>query len=147
MINAGKNLMIGLWNGIVSGFDSLIGDVESIPSDIVNVFKSAFGIASPSKVFREIGQNVAAGFAGGVDAGTQQVGSAMQRMTSAVTAGAPRSAGSLAAGGAGGGQSTLVIQPGAGGSGLEAQFWVWLKNGVRQQGGDPAMFQRKVAFA
>jgi hypothetical protein len=65
-------------------------------------------------------------------------------MTSNVTAARP-SAGGLAGAAGGGGQFVLQVQ--GSGSGLDALFMAWLRNQVRNAGGDPGMFQRKVAFA
>lgn len=62
----GENLIKGLWEGI-SKMANWIGDkISGFCEGIVNGFKWIFGIASPSKVFRdEIGMNLAAGIGEG----------------------------------------------------------------------------------
>ena len=87
------------------------------------------------------GQHFAADIARGMLSGLPSVGSAAHRIAGAAGI-SPSGAGGVA--GPGGG--TLQLQVTGGGSGLDQLFMTWLKNNVRANGGDPAMFNRKVAF-
>lgn len=51
----GKNLLTGLYNGIVEKWNALKKRVEDLGNGIVNKFKSVFGIKSPSREFAIIG--------------------------------------------------------------------------------------------
>jgi hypothetical protein len=66
LIDAGKNLIEGLYNGSLQQ----IGDVGSwasqIGNDIVGAVKNFFGIHSPSTVFMGIGENIMAGLLKGL---------------------------------------------------------------------------------
>lgn len=62
MAEVGKNLMSGLWDGIVSKWNSLKDSVASFGAGIVDKFKNVFGIHSPSRVMRDqIGKFLALG--------------------------------------------------------------------------------------
>ena len=52
----GKNLLTGLYNGIVEKWNALKSRVENLGNGIVNKFKSVFGIKSPSREFAIIGE-------------------------------------------------------------------------------------------
>lgn len=67
LLNVGKNIMTGLVNGIKSMATILINTIKSTVTDALPDFvKKALGIASPSKVFAEIGKDVGRGFIKGV---------------------------------------------------------------------------------
>ena len=53
--SAGQNICTGLVNGIKNGIDSVTGAIKDLCSTAISKAKSALGIGSPSKVFREIG--------------------------------------------------------------------------------------------
>lgn len=56
MLDIGKNLVEGLWNGINS-MSGWIGEkISGFVNGITDKFKDLFGIASPSKVFAEMGK-------------------------------------------------------------------------------------------
>lgn len=57
----GQNLITGLWNGISDKAEWLYSKITGMGSTIVNKVKSLFGVASPSKVFAEIGGYLAEG--------------------------------------------------------------------------------------
>ena len=61
LLEIGKNLVEGLWNGIVGAWDWLVGNVSSLIGGFVQGIKDTLGISSPSKVFAEIGKNMALG--------------------------------------------------------------------------------------
>ena len=57
----GKNLITGLWNGISDKAQWLYDKISGMGSTVVDKVKSIFGVASPSKVFAEIGGYLAEG--------------------------------------------------------------------------------------
>lgn len=78
LYSAGTDLISGLLNGI----QSMAGSIGSfflslLPSWIVGPFKTALGIASPSKVFKGYGRNIAQGLVLGVDAEQDAVSARM----------------------------------------------------------------------
>lgn len=74
LVNVGKNLMTGFINGIKSMASGLINIIKSTITDKLPGFvKDALGIASPSKVFAEIGKNVGLGFIKGVQGTSDKI--------------------------------------------------------------------------
>ena len=66
VLDIGKNIVQGLWNGITGAGNWLKNKISSFASGIIDGFKSAFGIHSPSKVFnKEIGKYLALGLGEG----------------------------------------------------------------------------------
>jgi len=64
----GKQIIEGLWKGITGAGSWLWGNISGFCKNIVNKFKSALGIHSPSKVFADVvGSNIAYGIAEGYD--------------------------------------------------------------------------------
>ena len=62
MLDIGKNLVEGLWNGINDAKNWVLGKIKGFGESILNGIKSFFGIASPSKLFKEqVGKNLALG--------------------------------------------------------------------------------------
>lgn len=62
MLEVGKNIIQGLWNGIAGSVDWLIGRIKGFCSDALGAIKGFFGIASPSKLMRDVvGVNLAKG--------------------------------------------------------------------------------------
>lgn len=57
----GKNLITGLWNGISDKAQWVYDKITGMGSTIVDKVKGIFGVASPSKVFAEIGGYLAEG--------------------------------------------------------------------------------------
>lgn len=67
LLQAGKDIISGLINGIKSMAGSLVSTIKSYVIDkIPGPVKKALGIASPSKVFREIGVNTTQGLIDGL---------------------------------------------------------------------------------
>ena len=66
LIGAGKDVLRGLANGLVTTAEDTVGHIPIIGPRIVNEFKKALGVSSPSTIFAEIGRNVMQGFAIGV---------------------------------------------------------------------------------
>lgn len=65
--SAGSDLIAGLIGGITSMADRAVSAAKGVVSDAVAAAKNLLGIASPSKVFREIGEYVDLGFAIGME--------------------------------------------------------------------------------
>jgi hypothetical protein len=78
-----------LWKGIVDGLEGGWKAVKSVFSDLAHeaakAFKVALGIASPSKVFAELGYEVPAGVAKGIQVGTPVARQAAADMVQATT--------------------------------------------------------------
>ena len=66
-LDAGRQIVEGIWQGISNAADWIWENVKGFFSGIVNGVKSSLGIASPSKVFAEIGKNMALGVGVGFD--------------------------------------------------------------------------------
>jgi phage-related protein len=60
--NVGKNLVSGIWEGISSSMQWIKDKISGWVGDVTSFIKKLFGIASPSKLFKEqIGKNLALG--------------------------------------------------------------------------------------
>lgn len=66
-LQIGKNIVKGIWNGIVELKDWLVGKVTGWVGGLVDSAKDALGISSPSKVFASMGGYMVAGMAKGID--------------------------------------------------------------------------------
>lgn len=109
---AAHALISGLVGGISSGYGAIASAMTALASTALGAFKSTLGIASPSKVFAEMGGYVAEGAALGIDRGAPDVQAAADSM-------AP-SPGGGASGGGGGGPISVVINVAAGADGSVA---------------------------
>lgn len=142
LFNAGKALIQGLINGI----ESMMGTLGHVASSIGHFIASLKGpLPADLLLLVPHGQAIMQGLMNGMASRMPDLRGQLEGISGTIAGSrfaAP--AGAAAAGGAGAVQ--IQIAPGAGSSGLEQQFWAWLKNGVRAQGGDPNMFTRKVAF-
>lgn len=90
MVNIGRRIVEGLWNGIkkMAGWlaDRVTGFVKNaIPGPIAKLL----GIQSPSRLMMEYGQNVAAGLVIGIEKKLRAVAAAAARMAEAATATVP----------------------------------------------------------
>lgn len=78
IIEVGKNIVRGLWEGI-KAMASWIGDkVSGFVGGLVDGVKGVLGIHSPSKVFAEIGENMALGLGQGFSNTMRSVGAGIQ---------------------------------------------------------------------
>lgn len=78
IIEVGKNIVMGLWEGI-KAMASWIGDkVSGFVGGLVDGVKGVLGIHSPSRVFAGIGQNMALGLGQGFERQMQRVSSGIQ---------------------------------------------------------------------
>ena len=68
MLNIGKNIVQGIWNGIKNAKDWLWDKITGFCSGIMDGFKNALGIHSPSRLMRDIiGKNLVKGISVGID--------------------------------------------------------------------------------
>ena len=80
--NVGKYLVEGLWNGISGMANWVYNKIKSFANNIVGNIKSALGIHSPSRVFRdEVGKYMALGVGEGFD---KNIDSVYKQMKTAV---------------------------------------------------------------
>ena len=78
MVEIGKNIVMGLWEGI-KAMASWIGDkVSGFVGGLVDGVKGVLGIHSPSRVFAGIGQNMALGLGQGFERQMQSVTAGIQ---------------------------------------------------------------------
>jgi hypothetical protein len=91
-LGVGGNIIDGLVNGILGGVPRLLAAVGGAVSGAIDAAKSLLGIASPSKVFAEIGGYTAEGFSDGVEAGAPAAQGSMAALVSPASAGAAASA-------------------------------------------------------
>lgn len=82
IIDAGKKIVEGIWNGISSMASWLWEQVSGFFSGIVNGVKDMLGIHSPSRVFADIGRNMALGMAEGVNSEKNEVQKAVDDLIS-----------------------------------------------------------------
>lgn len=86
MMSIGQNVIQGLINGISSMVSSLYGSIVSALSGLVSKAKAALGIASPSKVFRDVvGKQIPAGIAVGVEKNQKVAEDAVDNMVESLT--------------------------------------------------------------
>ena len=104
------SLIDGLVNGIVSGTGAVLSAIKNLASSMTDSFKSALGIASPSRLFRAEALHVPEGAAGGIEDGTPMVKDAVSKMVKVPSMSGPEMGTEQAKGGApGGGQ--VVFAP------------------------------------
>lgn len=73
MVQAGIDLLTGLATGIGRAAGRVIDSAVKVAGDVLDNIKGFFGIHSPSRVMREIGEFLDAGLAQGIDRGTRGV--------------------------------------------------------------------------
>lgn len=82
MVNIGKNIVTGIWNGIGNMASWLFNKIKSFKDAVLNKFKSFFGIHSPSTLFRdELGVFMAQGIGEGF---TDEMSSVSKKMNRAM---------------------------------------------------------------
>ena len=79
----GMNMIEGLWGGIKSKFDSVISRIRELASKLPEAVKKVLGIASPSKVFMEVGEWIPEGLALGIESNLGSIQSATDAMLGA----------------------------------------------------------------
>lgn len=88
---AAYDFVAGLVQGISDGAGAVMNAVSGLADKATGAFKSALGIASPSKVMMGLGGNVAEGTAEGIEAGSKDVHGASSGMAAAAVKGATSS--------------------------------------------------------
>lgn len=84
MLNAGANLIQGLIDGIAGSIGGVVDTITGGVADAIASAKSMLGIASPSKIFKELGGFTMEGFAIGIEANAEDAEKAMQEAADAV---------------------------------------------------------------
>lgn len=85
MLEIGKNLLMGLADGISSAVGAVVDKVKSVAGSILNGFKDAFDIHSPSKKTAEMGNMLMQGLAGGVSDASNVAMAAVMEMADTLT--------------------------------------------------------------
>lgn len=85
MLEIGKNLLMGLADGISSAVGAVVDRVKSVAGSILNGFKTAFDIHSPSKKTAEMGTMLMQGLAGGVYDSSNVAMAAVMEMANMLT--------------------------------------------------------------
>jgi tape measure domain-containing protein len=86
LVSAGRNIIQGLINGITGMVGSLYSSITNALSGLVDKAKSALGIHSPSRVFRdEVGAMVGRGMALGIDDSAHVVSRSMDSLVSSMS--------------------------------------------------------------
>ena len=81
MLEIGKNIVSGIWNGISNSISWITSKVKEFAKGILDGIKSALGIHSPSKVFeQEVGKNMALGIGEGFKNTMNDVQKEMQKV-------------------------------------------------------------------
>ncbi|WP_373899274.1 tape measure protein [Haloimpatiens sp. FM7315] len=87
MMDVGKNVVKGVWEGIVGMASWLKSKVSDFFGSIVNGAKDALGIHSPSRVFRDqVGKYMAQGVGVGFSEETKNIQNSMNKKLSTLTA-------------------------------------------------------------
>lgn len=73
MLDIGKNMIKGLWNGLKGMKDWVINKVKDMGKSILNGLKKVLGISSPSKEFAIVGKYSAEGYVEGLEDMQKQV--------------------------------------------------------------------------
>lgn len=76
----GTAIVDGITSGITSGYGRVTGAVRGLADNAITAARETLGIASPSRVFAEIGGHTAEGFERGVHGGTRGAQDAMAAM-------------------------------------------------------------------
>lgn len=93
MLEIGSNIVNGVWNGIQNAAGAFASNVKNFFSGIVSGAKSALGIASPSRVFRdEVGKQIPPGVAEGIDDAAAVATKSVAKMNSDMIAQARKAA-------------------------------------------------------
>ncbi len=95
----GRAIPEGILSGIKAGGSALLGGITTLAEGTKKAFKQALGIASPSKVFADYGENISEGAEKGIERGAPKAQAAASAMVSATGA----------SGGGSGGGSPITI--------------------------------------
>ena len=98
---SGWELIAGLWAGIKARATQLFTDLANLAVDILGAITDPLGIFSPSRAFREVGENMMKGLMQGLEKQSVQVNATVGNIASgtvAAAAGIPAPAGAVVAG-------------------------------------------------
>lgn len=84
LLEIGRNLVDSLWQGIKEKLTSLVNNIKSFASTVISSFKSGFGIASPSKETRYVGDMLMEGLIRSISGAVGKVRSVVDTVTSTV---------------------------------------------------------------
>jgi phage-related minor tail protein len=84
-LEIGGQIVDGLRQGIADKWNGMIDDIKSWGESLPNWMKKVLGIASPSRVFKEIGRNITEGLAIGIKDRQPLVDGAMDRMGQSIS--------------------------------------------------------------
>lgn len=77
----GRDIINGLWNGLKEIAGNIVGWFEDTFGGIIDTVAGLFGIASPSRVFREFGQFIGQGLIEGLEEYEDPIDAEFRRMT------------------------------------------------------------------
>lgn len=80
-VSVGSDFVSGIWEGISSGWQWLTSNVSSLCNDLVGWVRNIFDEHSPSRVFADIGENLALGLGEGYEAAMNAVGRDIQQIS------------------------------------------------------------------
>jgi phage-related protein len=84
----GKNIILGIVNGVKGAAVNLANSVKNAASDALGEVKSFLGIKSPSTVMRDqVGKMIGLGMAEGITDSTKQVNAALNGLNTQINAG------------------------------------------------------------
>jgi tape measure domain-containing protein len=81
LYSIGRDIINGLWNGLKSIAGAITGWFESTFGGIIDTVAGLFGIASPSRVFRQFGQFIGQGLIEGLEEFQDPIDAEFKRMT------------------------------------------------------------------
>lgn len=85
VLEAGKNIVAGLIEGIVSGIKTIATVAIEIGKTFINSVKDFFGINSPSKLMEEIASYITKGFTNGLEDGAPEIFSVAKSVFGGIT--------------------------------------------------------------
>ncbi len=80
MVNAGKNLIMGVLDGLKQKAQALLNYISGLASQVVDLWNEVWGIKSPSRVFHQIATYAIKGLVTGFENGAQRFQKVIQDM-------------------------------------------------------------------
>ena len=87
LVTIGKQMIQGLINGIKSMAGSVVGSIKNVVGGAVSAAKAALGIKSPSRVFKQIGDDTGQGLVLGLEGKESNVIKASKKLANGVVGG------------------------------------------------------------
>ena len=84
LVEAGKDILLGLVHGIEGGAKAAVDAVKHIGHDIISGIKSVLGVFSPSKITMQAGKDTTAGLTLGISAGSAAAVGAAKKVSSQI---------------------------------------------------------------